>query len=448
MVQQLARPGESGSWHVAFVVGSGSHAFGYLVEIANHLFQSPLSYYPRKHAWDVAPGYENAEAPDFSRPVTPECLLCHAGAAKPKKDTLNTFESPPFAAEAISCSRCHGDTAAHLRKPGPGTILNPAKMIGAARDSICEQCHLAGEIRIPNPGKTMGDFHPGEPLEKAYTVFVDVRRPGDGIKVVSHSEQLALSVCARQSQGKLWCGTCHDPHDPPAIPASYYRDKCLSCHSHTLNPTHAANPECVRCHMPETDARDGGHTAFTDHRIRRNVSNSTGEGAALTSLAGLIPWRDPEPAVRDRNLAIALATHGLENGSAAEVIRGYKLMSHLESQFPDDAALLTSLGSVLLKAKESDEALRRFRKAVALRPGFAPYEVNYAAALVAAGRRDEAIGHLQHALKLDPLLLSAVSLLGQVYRTQGEPEHAAEVQLRYREAMDLKSSTVSGKAIR
>ena len=432
MQQQFTRRDESGSARVAFVVGSGSHAFGYLIEIAGHLFQSPLSYYTRKQVWDVAPGYEQAAAPDFSRPVTPECLLCHAGAAQPKKDTLNTYNSPAFTSEAITCERCHGDTAAHLKKPAPGSILNPAKMTGAARDSICEQCHLAGEIRIPNPGKSMADFHPGEPLENAYTVFVAAQTAGDGVKVVSHSEQLALSVCARQSQGKLWCGTCHDPHDPPVNPVSYYRDKCLNCHGASLDRQHAANLDCIRCHMPGAAARDGGHTAFTDHRIRRQPASVPVQAAPADLASDLAPWRAPEPALRDRNLAIALATHGLENGSAPEVIRGFKLMNHLERQFPGDAALLTSLGSVLLKAKQFDEALPRFRKALALRPAFAPYEVNYAAALVQAGRTGEAVAHLQHALELDPLLLPAVNLLSQVYRSQGQAANAEQLLRRYR----------------
>ena len=46
------------------------------------------------------------------------------------------------------------------------------------------------------------------------------------VKVVSHVEQLALSACARKSDGKLWCGTCHDPHRPPAS-TQLYRERCM-----------------------------------------------------------------------------------------------------------------------------------------------------------------------------------------------------------------------------
>jgi hypothetical protein len=46
-----------------------------------------------------------------------------------------------------------------------------------------------------------------------------------------------------------------------------------------------------------------------------------------------------------------------------------------------------------------------------MRPAYAPYEVNVASALIAAGNKVEARRHLQRALQLDPLLQQAVELL-------------------------------------
>ena len=249
--QKFERGGASSEQKIAFVIGSGGHAYGYIVEAGDHLFQSPLSYYTNRHQWDVAPGYEESQSPDFSRPVTLECLLCHAGKPQPIPDTLNRYRTPAFAEESISCERCHGPGEAHERNPAVGSIVNPAKLEGAARDSICEQCHLAGEVRIPNPGKSVADFQPGQRLEDAYTTYI-AAQPVDGtVKVVSHSEQLALSVCAQKSAGKLWCGTCHNPHETPAQASAYFRDRCLSCHGATLEKSHAASGrDCVGCHMP------------------------------------------------------------------------------------------------------------------------------------------------------------------------------------------------------
>ncbi len=431
-MQSFERGGERVEERVAYAIGSGAHAFGYLIQVGDHLFQSPLSYYTDRRAWDMAPGYERSADPDFSRPVTEECVLCHAGKPLPVRDSLNRFEEPPFAEEAIGCERCHGQAEEHLKKPEAGTIVNPAKLAGAARDSVCEQCHLTGEIRVPNPGKTVADYQPGRTLEEAYTIYVRAAPEGQAIKVVSHSEQLARSQCARNSGGRLWCGTCHDPHAAPADTVAYYRERCLSCHGATLEKTHGGpERDCVGCHMPRKPASDGGHTVFTDHRIRRRPERENESGAK----ADLVAWREPAAGLRERNLAIALATEGLQNASPEEAIRGYRLLNKVEKEFPDDAAVLTILGSVLLRAKQPAEAARRFEKAARLRPGYAPYEVNAAAALREDGDRAGAAERLERAVALDPLLQAAVEGLARVYREQGLDEKASGVEARWRRAM-------------
>lgn len=436
MWQEYQRPGESSRQRAAYTIGSGSHAFGYLIQIGDHLFQSPLSYYTRRKTWDVAPGYEQDQHPDFTRPVTIECLSCHSGKALPVKDSLNRYQINPFAAEGITCDRCHGDTENHLKNPVPGSIINPAKLSGAVRDSICEQCHLAGEARVPNPGKAITDFRPGQKLEGTYTIYLAEQPAGSGIKVISQAEQLRLSMCSRKSAGKLWCGSCHDPHDKPspAKASAYYRARCLTCHGATLDKAHAApGRDCVGCHMPQQPAKDGGHTAFTDHRITRYPHPENDSLPAGTVTA----WREPEASLHNRNLSIALTSLGLQNGSADEVIHGFRLLVPVETQFPKDPAVLTSLGSVLLRAKQPAEALVRFEKARQLRPDYPPYEVNVAAALLALKRFDPAVEHLQRALQMDPLLQQAVDLLATAYRDKGQEDKASLTLQQYRKAMSI-----------
>src|SRR5262245_4927945 len=70
MWQHLERDGLEAEYKVEFVIGSGNHAFGYLIQIKDYLFQSPVSFYSKRAAWDVAPGYERDHQPDFTRPVT------------------------------------------------------------------------------------------------------------------------------------------------------------------------------------------------------------------------------------------------------------------------------------------------------------------------------------------------------------------------------------------
>jgi hypothetical protein len=436
VVQRFERGGESGEQKVAFVIGSGVHAYGYLVQTGDHLFQSPLSYYSNRNLWDVAPGYEESRSPDFSRPVTLECLLCHSGKPQLIPDALNRYETPVLL-ESISCDRCHGPGEAHGKNPVPGSIVNPAKLQGAARDSICEQCHLAGEVRIPNPGKSMADFQPGQRLEDAYTIYVSAQPAGGTLKVISHAEQLALSFCVQKSGGNLWCGTCHNPHETPARPATHFRERCLSCHGATLEKSHAApGRDCLACHMPRLPARDGGHTAFTDHRIARrpDLRNDTVQQASLAA------WREPVPRLRERNLAMALVAVGLQNASSEEAIRGYRMLNQVKKDYPDDPAVLTTLGTVLLRAKQPAEAVRQFAKVLVLRPAYAPYEVNAASALIAAGQKAEAVRHLERALELDSLLGQAVELLSGLYSEQGDGPKAARLIARYRHEMGITSA--------
>jgi hypothetical protein len=451
--QTLERPGEAESLTVEYAIGSGSHAVGYLARVGDHLFQSPVAYYTKRGLWDVAPGYENTRDPDFSRPVTAECLVCHSGKVIEKPDTLNSYEAPFFAPAAIGCDRCHGDPSAHLRAPLPGTIVNPARLSPRARDSVCEQCHLAGEVRIPNPGKSIADFQPGRPLEDTFTVYVAPHSPEQTIKVISHSEQLAESACARMSAGRLWCGTCHDPHETPVQKAAYYRDRCLSCHASSLEASHAApGRDCVACHMPRLNAKDGGHTAFTDHRIRIELGSAQmlkspmrrpdlprqPEPQGKVVLTGdLVAWHEPETGLKERNLALALVTVGLETNNRDEVVRGYRMLNRIVKQFPNDSAVLTALGTIVLTAKETAAATRYFESALEFRPNYAPYRVNLATALLADGNSGEAQRQLERAVELDPLLEQAVQLLSRVYRMEGQSTKAEEVTTKYRASMGI-----------
>jgi len=127
----------------------------------------------------------------------------------------------------------------------------------------------------------------------------------------------------------------------------------------------------------------------------------------------------------------------MQNESAQEVIRGYRMLNKVEKDYPDDPDVLTALGSVLLRGKQPAEALRRFEKVLALRPAYAPYEVNAASALIAAGRKAEALRHLERTLQLDPLLQQAVELLSSVYKDQDEDTKAVGLVGRYQREMGI-----------
>ena len=434
-LQRLVREGEVAEQRIAYVIGSGSHASGYLVRIGDHLFQSPVCYYTQTQSWGMAPGYELDPHPDFSRPVPVACLLCHSGKPDALEGTLNRYRGRAFSAEGISCERCHGSADAHLRKPVLGSIVNPAKLAGARRDSICGQCHLAGEVRIPNPGKELADYLPGERLEDTFTIYVRAQTSNGTIKVVSHVEQLALSACARKSGGRLWCGTCHNPHQTITRPAEYFRERCLDCHAATLDKRHAAEGRnCVGCHMQRKPTSDGGHTIFTDHRIARRPEAASEDSPVVD----LKPWREPAPEFRERNLGLALADFATQKKSAAQMVEAFRLLYRIEKNFSNDPVVHAALGSLLYIAQDTQEAEMRYRQAAALKPDFAPYQVNLAATLLKEGRKPEAKQYLEKALQLDPLLQSGVQMLSRLYQESGEKGKADALRARYRLAMGYK----------
>lgn len=438
--QTFEREGQTSKYKVEYVIGSGSHASGYLVALGDHLFQSPICYYPKRKAYGMAPGYEKVESPDFTRPVTVECLLCHSGKPSPVSGSVNRYEKPAFQQEAISCERCHGSTEEHLKRPLPGSIVNPAKLSGAARDSVCEQCHLIGTVRVLNPGKKFEDFRPGQRLEEVFSLYKSVT-PSDpvqsSLKVVSHAEQLAASICARKSNGKLWCGTCHDVHNETARTVSWFQGRCLSCHAGKLPKTHVAQQSnCVGCHMPRRETFDGAHTVFTDHRIMRRPT-PTSEPADGAELAA---WREPAPEVAARNLGLAYINAGTERKSPAWLVRGYRILTSVQEQFSSDPAVMRGFGTALLLGNQPREAQIAFSRVLNLESSNPIDEENTGRAYLATGDIAQATTHLERAVSLDPLLLSAVQVLDMVYGKQGETAKQAALAERLRQALDASSS--------
>jgi photosynthetic reaction center cytochrome c subunit len=445
--QRLQSGGDAIDYRIDYVIGSGNHASGYLLDLAGHLFQSPVAYYKSRAAYDLAPGYEGLPNPDFTRPVAEGCLFCHSGTALHISGTSNAYRSPPFSAEAITCERCHGSAEKHLSDPRAGTIINPAKLDHAARDSICEQCHLLGVGRVLNPGKKVADFRPGQSLEDVFTTYRNVSPPGadaEKFKVISHVEQLARSTCARKSHGQLWCGTCHDPHNQPLEPVQFYRSKCLSCHVENFASSHPGKQSnCIGCHMPRRDAKDGGHTAFTDHRIQRHPEAQQ----TLPEDTDIAAWREPAPDLQKRNLGIAYVNVGAERRSPPLVVRGYRMLTEVQDQFSTDSAVFTAMGTALLLGKKSTEAEFAFERALQLDPDSATGEANAASAYLQAGDVDRAVVHLERAVSIDPFHLPANMPLIDLYKRQGNTAKAAELADKVSAVVDRHSDETGEKPL-
>lgn len=426
----IQRGSLSATWKAEYVIGSGSHAYGLLVSVGDYLFQAPVSYYAQSARWGIAPGFESAPALDFGRPVTAECLYCHADLPRPVAGTLNRYENPPLSGDAISCDRCHGDATAHLQHPARDNIVNPAALSMRARDSVCEQCHLSGEARVLNPGREWGDFQPGKELEQIYSVYVRAAADPASLKVISHAEQLAMSRCARESGGNLWCGTCHNPHAEPAEPASYYRRRCLNCHAQSLSAAHpklANNSNCIACHMPKRETSDGAHTVFTDHRIARAPAPPLESGGATKLRA----WREPAPELRLRNLGLANIQAGIRRQSDALTGEGANQIEAALKKNPRDREMLTQFGVVLIRAREIADAIKVLEAAILLSPENALAHLNLGDACREAGMYPKAIAELNRAIELDPSLQDAYRSLEVTYLRSGDRQAARATIDRY-----------------
>jgi hypothetical protein len=294
--------------------------------------------------------------------------------------------------------------------------VNPAKLAPAVRDNVCEQCHLEGATRVLQPGRTWSDYHAGEPLEHTFTTYVPVRDAHD-VPAVSQAEQLADSRCARESGGKLWCGSCHDPHGEKKD----VRTVCVSCHSELFaSNRHVAatvQSDCVTCHMPRLRATNVAHAAITDHRIPRNgirMHNALGSAEIASSLRA---WREPaDPQMSQRGLGLAYYENGATHHINADLFRAYEILKPLATARIGDADLQSAvLGILELDRHQAAAAIPHLEAAVKASPDDAHLRLLLGSELAAHGERERAIEELESSIRLDPSKMEAYKKLASIY---------------------------------
>jgi tetratricopeptide (TPR) repeat protein len=220
-------------------------------------------------------------------------LFCHSNRAAHVEGTLNEYKPPIFSGHAIGCQRCHGPGELHVAAHERGelvekhdtTIVNPAHLTPALRESVCQQCHLGGLVRLEVNGRRTDDYRPGLPWSAVQVVYLAAgnrEAAAEGVgehadRFVGHVEQMHQSGCYVESKGKLGCISCHDPHRKPdsATKVEFYRQRCLQCHGETdcelplaTRRQRQADDSCHSCHMPYAVTQIQ-HAAATDHRIPR-----------------------------------------------------------------------------------------------------------------------------------------------------------------------------------
>jgi hypothetical protein len=266
------------------VIGSGRKGQTYLYWGENdQLFQLPVSYWTALDSWVNSPGYGDRTL-DFSRPVLPRCLECHASFFEPQNNgtVANRYRRTDYVL-GVSCERCHGPGAQHIAlntfprtnptlqappaqrapaKPAQQAIVNPGKLPRPRQIDLCGLCHAGVGVSKTGPFS----FNVGDVLDN----YIQFEKPKPDEPLDVHGNQLELlerSKCFQSSN--MTCSTCHDVHQTQRDPA-YFSDKCLQCHkvqSCGLFPKRgrALIGKCVDCHLPNQDS----NVIFSSHdRVR------------------------------------------------------------------------------------------------------------------------------------------------------------------------------------
>lgn len=357
----------SGRQQLLYYLGSGRRGRTWIYQREGYWYEIPINWYAKKHMWDMTPHYLDAGRMPFTLPVDPGCLHCHASDVQASLPAArNKFAGPPFPHGGITCEACHGDAARHVASGGREAVLDPARLTGLRRESICLECHLEGEVAVVKQGHNLGEFRPGDNLFDEAAYYEDGRQIGPGGRATSQWESLLESACKRASGERMTCTTCHDPHATVAAAdrVAYYRARCLTCHTGLKSGHHAENPDCTACHMPRQATEDIAHEQVTDHRIQ--IAGKPFVRATATD--ALVAISGSEPTVRDEGIAWAsLALRG--DRAAGE--RALKLLLQAESsdaKQATDADLHVNLGFLEQANGDRDRAAAEFAQALKADP--------------------------------------------------------------------------------
>ena len=404
----------SGRQQLLAFIGSGVIGRSFLFAIDRWWFLAPVSYYAQKGAWDVSPGYEEDRRMLLSRRVTESCLFCHASGARASPGTYNRFPDPPWDEAGVSCERCHGPGEAHVKHGG--SIVNPAKLGPAERDSVCAQCHLTGEESIERPGQSLAKYTPGKRLSDYADYFVAA---GAAMRATSHVERFSASRCKQASGNRMWCGTCHDPHSVPKASerSAYFREKCKGCH---MPDPCRRGADCTGCHMPKSAVTDAAHSVLTDHSIPRRPSVTV-----PPDVTELVLFGGGEPSFRA--LGLAYANLSIRSGDRVDQQRAIRLLEQAE---PKDAAVLTSLGHWEEIHGRLQEAVVLYERALRDDPNRIVAAVNLGSIVAQRGDLDRAIQLWSDAFERDPATREAGLNLAIALRRKGDIDRARAVLLR------------------
>jgi Tetratricopeptide repeat len=356
--------------------------------------------------------------------VLPGCISCHSGRPNPVDQDTGKYLPETFSQTAIGCENCHGPGAAHVHEMrlspalrNGSKIVNPEHLSAPLENDICMSCHEAGDARVPRPGKTYQDFRPGTPLDDVVSILMVPLKPDapDDSDHVQHYFEMSMSKCFRATAGQLRCATCHNPHVEPTneeAPA-VFNAKCMDCHANRMCTLPAAQRKqtspadnCIGCHMPSRDTPQTAHTSLTNHRILVRPGEPWPDEAfqqttpELPDLIHLnrVPGRDEDlPAMTLLEGYREIAERKPEYSAAYQ-----ETLSRLERSDPENAVVQQALGRRDFENGAANQAIEHLELALKLDPGLAAAYSYLSETLAQQGEIDSAIAASEKAVSLEP----------------------------------------------
>jgi tetratricopeptide (TPR) repeat protein len=404
-------PGQKAQW--AF--GAGDKAITFVDQTGEEtIAERGLSYYAATKSMGITPGH--ADASDIvyqtfdSQATALRCFRCHSTGPVTLAAGYKVLPSEL----GIRCESCHGPGSAHVKQAGaPGTIQNPKRLTPTELNRLCGACH-----------RQASDLD----HETDWTNPWNVRH---------QPSYLHRAACFRNSNGRLSCLTCHDPHGPLNKTASSYDARCASCHKSVIHKTAIASRSCISCHMPQV--RTSATLEFTNHWIgiydqqgkklmpsRRMVKVLQPVPVTKEGAASLVVPADPSTLVSVYEQALAYRERESGPNSTAMARASANLGLFLKQIGNNGAAEPPLRRALEIDVQNSDGAVDADRE-------------NLAAALTGAGKLEEASALLREAAsgKDANVALRSFASLAKL-----DPEHADSY---YRSAIAKQQST-SGTA--